>query len=343
MVKSLDESMTVLITGVAGFIGSHVAHILLDRDDDVVGIDNMNDYYDPSLKAARLSRLTSRKKFNFHHVDITDKTSLDQVFGTEKIDRVINLAAQVGVRYSLKNPQAYISTNIQGFTNILETCRHNAVKHLVYASSSSVYGSNTLMPFAVSHAVDHPISLYAATKKSNELMAHSYAHLYKLPVTGLRFFTVYGPWGRPDMATFLFTKKIIEGSPIDVFNNGNHARDFTYIDDIALGVVKSLDNIAKPNENWNSSNPDAATSHAPYRLFNIGNNKPVKLMDFINCIEIAAGKKAIKNFLPLQSGDVAKTYADVSALENAINYRADTDIQTGIHKFVEWYKDYYKV
>ena len=335
--------MTVLITGVAGFIGSHVAHILLDRGDDIVGIDNMNDYYDPSLKAARLSRLTSREKFNFHHADITDKTSLDQVFGTETIDRVINLAAQVGVRYSLKNPQAYISTNIQGFTNILETCRHNAVKHLVYASSSSVYGSNTLMPFAVSHAVDHPISLYAATKKSNELMAHSYAHLYKLPVTGLRFFTVYGPWGRPDMATFLFTKNIIEGTPIDVFNNGNHARDFTYIDDIALGVVKCLDNTAQPNANWDSNNPDVASSHAPYKLFNIGNNKPVKLVDFIECIETAVGKKAIKNFLPLQSGDVAMTYADVSALEKAINYRADTDIQTGIHKFVDWYKDYYRV
>ena len=335
--------MTVLITGVAGFIGSHVAHILLDRGDEVVGIDNMNDYYDPSLKAARLSRLTSREKFNFYHADITDKTSLDQVFGTETIDRVINLAAQVGVRYSLKNPQAYISTNIQGFTNILETCRHNAVKHLVYASSSSVYGSNTLMPFAVSHAVDHPISLYAATKKSNELMAHSYAHLYKLPVTGLRFFTVYGPWGRPDMATFLFTKNIIEGTPIDVFNNGNHARDFTYIDDIALGVVKCLDNTAQPNANWDSNNPDVASSHAPYKLFNIGNNKPVKLVDFIECIETAVGKKAIKNFLPLQSGDVAMTYADVSALEKAINYRADTDIQTGIHKFVDWYKDYYRV
>lgn len=333
--------MKILITGAAGFIGSHVAHILLDRGDEVVGVDNLNDYYDPTLKESRLERLTPKPGFTFHKVDIADKEALDKVFKDEKVDRVINLAAQAGVRYSLENPHAYIETNVKGFTNILESCRHHEIEHLVYASSSSVYGSNTRMPFSVSHSVDHPVSLYAATKKSNELMAHTYAHLFKLPVTGLRFFTVYGPWGRPDMALFLFTKKIIEGTPIDVFNNGNHARDFTYIDDIAAGVVKCLDNIAAPNPNWDSGDPDVATSNAPYRLFNIGNNKPVELMYFIECIEKAVGKKAQKNFLPLQLGDVPKTYADVSALEKTINYRADTDIAVGIQNFVEWYKGYY--
>ena len=335
--------MKVLITGAAGFIGSHVAHILLDRGDEVVGVDNMNHYYDPTLKVARLARLTPKAGFTFHEVDIAHKDALNDVFKTEKPDRVINLAAQAGVRYSLENPHAYIETNVQGFTNILESCRHNEIEHLVYASSSSVYGSNTRMPFSVSHSVDHPVSLYAATKKSNELMAHTYAHLFRLPVTGLRFFTVYGPWGRPDMALFLFSKKIIAGEPIDVFNNGNHARDFTYIDDIATGVVKCLDNVATPNPDWDSGSPDVATSNAPYRLFNIGNNEPVELMYFIECIENAVGKKAEKNFLPLQLGDVPKTYADVTALERTINYRAGTDIAVGIQRFVDWYKDYYKV
>ncbi len=335
--------MKILVTGVAGFIGSHVAHILLDRGDDVIGVDNLNDYYNPSLKTDRLSYLTPKAGFTFHKIDIADKDALDNVFKIEKIDRVINLAAQAGVRYSLENPHAYIEANIQGFMNVLESCRHNEIKHLVYASSSSVYGANTKMPFSVSHCVDHPVSLYAATKKSNELMAHTYAHLYRLPVTGLRFFTVYGPWGRPDMAPFLFTKKIIEGTPIDVFNNGNHARDFTYIDDIAIGVVKSLDNIAAPNPDWDSKTPDTATSSAPYRLFNIGNNKPEELMYFIECIENAVGKKAIKNFLPMQPGDIQATYADVTGLETAINYKASTNIDIGIQKFVDWYKGYYKV
>lgn len=335
--------MKILVTGVAGFIGSHVAHILLDRGDDVIGVDNLNDYYNPSLKTDRLSYLTPKAGFTFHKIDIAHKDALDNVFKIEKIDRVINLAAQAGVRYSLENPHAYIEANIQGFMNVLESCRHNEIKHLVYASSSSVYGANTKMPFSVSHCVDHPVSLYAATKKSNELMAHTYAHLYRLPVTGLRFFTVYGPWGRPDMAPFLFTKKIIEGTPIDVFNNGNHARDFTYIDDIAIGVVKSLDNIAAPNPDWDSKTPDTATSSAPYRLFNIGNNKPEELMYFIECIENAVGKKAIKNFLPMQPGDIQATYADVTGLETAINYKASTNIDIGIQKFVDWYKGYYKV
>jgi len=335
--------MKVLITGAAGFIGSHVARLLLDRGDDVVGIDNMSDYYDPGLKEARLSRLTARTGFTFHKVNIADKEAVQAVFKHNTIARVINLAAQAGVRYSLINPHAYIETNVQGFTNILEACRHNKIEHLVYASSSSVYGSNTRYPYSVSHSVDHPVSFYAATKKSNELMAHTYAHLFRLPVTGLRFFTVYGPWGRPDMAPFLFTKKIIAGQPIDIFNNGNHSRDFTYIDDIAKGVVKCLDHVAMPNPDWDSHNPDLATSSAPYRLFNIGNSKPVELMYFIECLEAEIGKKAKKNFLPLQPGDIPKTYADVSALEKTINYKADTDIVAGIKSFVGWYKDYYKV
>lgn len=335
--------MKVMITGAAGFIGSHVAHILLNRGDEVVGVDDLNDYYDPTLKEARLAQLKSKKGFQFYKVNIADKGSIDKIFENEKVDRVVNLAAQAGVRYSLENPHAYIEANIQGFTNILEGCRHNEIEHLVYASSSSVYGANTRMPFSVSHSVDHPVSLYAATKKSNELMAHTYAHLFRLPVTGLRFFTVYGPWGRPDMSLFLFTKKIIEGSPIDVFNNGNHARDFTYVDDIALGVVKCLDNVAEPDPDWDSNMPNTATSNAPYRVFNIGNNKPVELMYFIECIEKAVGKKAEKNFLPLQMGDVPMTYADVSALEKTINYRAHTEIEVGIQNFVSWYRDYFNV
>lgn len=335
--------MKVLVTGAAGFIGFHVSRLLLDRGDEVVGIDNVNDYYSPELKIDRLTQLTLKKNFTFYKIDIADQDQLNNVFKTEKITRVINLAAQAGVRYSLKNPHVYIRSNVQGFTNILECCRHHYIKHLVYASSSSVYGSNTRMPFSVSHSADHPVSLYAATKKSNELLAHTYAHLYKLPVTGLRFFTVYGPWGRPDMAPFIFTKKIIEGSPLDIFNHGKHARDFTYIDDIASGVIKCLDNVATPNPGWDSNNPDIGTSNAPYRLFNIGNSKPVELMDFIACIENAVGKKANKNFLPIQPGDVPVTYADMASLQKTINYRANTNIELGIQKFVKWYRDYYKI
>lgn len=335
--------MAILITGAAGFIGFHVAKTLLARGEIIIGVDNLNDYYDVSLKQARLNVLLSQDRFNFHKINIADKNGLDPIFDSENITRVIHLAAQPGVRFSLTNPNAYIESNIQGFMNILEACRHNNIEHLVYASSSSVYGSNARQPFSVSHSVDHPISLYAATKKSNELMAHSYAHLFKLPVTGLRFFTVYGPWGRPDMATFLFTKNIIEGTPIDIFNNGQHARDFTYIDDITAGIIKCLDNVAAPSPNWDAENPDLASSNAPYRLFNIGNNHPVQLMDFIACIEKEVGKKAIKNFKPLQKGDVLTTYADVSGLEQTINYRADTDIQTGIKSFVSWYRKFYKV
>ena len=335
--------MTILITGAAGFIGFHVAKTLLTRGEHIVAVDNLNDYYDVSLKQARLNVLLSQPHFNFHKVNIACKNSLDPIFDSENITRVIHLAAQPGVRFSLTNPNAYIESNIQGFMNILEACRHNKVEHLVYASSSSIYGSNTRQPFSVTHPVDHPISLYAATKKSNELMAHSYAHLFKLPVTGIRFFTVYGPWGRPDMASFLFTKKIIEGTPIDIFNNGQHARDFTYIDDITAGVIKCLHNVAAPNPNWDAENPDPASSNAPYRLFNIGSNHPVQLMDFIACIEKEVGKEAIKNFKPLQKGDVLTTYADVSDLEQTFNYRAKTDIQMGIKNFVRWYRDYYKV
>ncbi len=335
--------MKVLVTGAAGFIGFHVSRLLLDRGDEVVGIDNVNDYYSPKLKTDRLSKLTLKKNFAFYKIDIADQDQLNNIFNTENITHVINLAAQAGVRYSLQNPHVYIRTNVQGFTNVLECCRHHDIKHLVYASSSSVYGSNTSMPFSVSHSVDHPVSLYAATKKSNELLAHTYAHLYKLPVTGLRFFTVYGPWGRPDMAPFIFTKKIVEGSPIDIFNHGKHARDFTYIDDITNGVIKCLDNVAAPNPDWDSNNPDIGTSNAPYRLFNIGNCKPVELMDFIACIENAVGKKANKNFLPIQPGDVPVTYADVTSLQKTISYRADTNIELGIQKFVKWYRDYYNL
>ena len=335
--------MKVLVTGASGFIGFHVAKLLLDRGEEVVSIDNMNDYYDIGLKSARLSQLIPRENFTFHKINMADKDALEKVFKAENIDRVINLAAQAGVRYSLENPHVYIESNIQGFINILESCTRHYVKHLVYASSSSVYGSNTRIPFSVSHSVDHPVSLYAATKKSNELLAHSYSHLFSLPVTGLRFFTVYGPWGRPDMAPFIFTKKILEGSPIDIFNHGKHSRDFTYIDDIASGVIKCLDNVATPNPDWDSNNPDIATSNAPYRLFNIGNNQPVELMDFIACIENAVGKKAEKNYLPLQLGDVPITYADISSLQTTINYKTNTSIEIGVEKFVKWYRDYYKI
>lgn len=335
--------MKVLLTGAAGFIGFHVARALLDRGDEVIGLDNLNDYYDVTLKQARLAELTNSKQFTFVRANLEDNAIMAGVFQSFKPQRVINLAAQAGVRYSIENPRAYIDSNIVGFLNILEGCRHHDVEHLVYASSSSVYGSNTTMPFSVHHTVDHPLSLYAATKKSNELMAHTYAHLYSLPMTGLRFFTVYGPWGRPDMSMFLFTKKIIDGTPIDVFNNGKHRRDFTYIDDIVEGVVRTLDTVPGPDPDWNSDNPDPGSSRAPYRLYNIGNNEPVELMYFIECIEKAVGKTAEKNFLPLQPGDVPATYADVDALTKAVGFKPSTSIEDGVAKFVAWYRDYYRI
>lgn len=335
--------MKVLITGAAGFIGSTLAHRLLDRGDEVVGFDNMNDYYDVTLKEARLARLRDRNGFSFVQKSLEDREALEAVFKQEQPQRVVNLAAQAGVRYSLVNPHAYIDANIVGFTNILEGCRHNGVEHLVYASSSSVYGANTSMPFSVHDNVDHPVSLYAASKKANELMAHTYSHLFNLPTTGLRFFTVYGPWGRPDMALFLFTKAILEGKPIDVFNYGNHRRDFTYIDDIVEGVIRTLDNVAAPNPEWTGDSPDSATSKAPYRLYNIGSNSPVELMRYIEVLENCLGKKAEKNLLPLQPGDVPDTYADVDALVADVGYRPTTTVETGIARFVEWYRDFYKV
>src|SRR5512138_518175 len=303
--------MKFLVTGAAGFIGFHTALILLERGDEVVGLDNLNDYYDVTLKEARLALLKQRKNFRFVKLELADRPAMQQLFAAEKFQRVIHLAAQAGVRYSLQNPLAYIDSNVVGFANVLEGCRHNGVEHLVYASTSSVYGANTKMPFSVHQGVDHPLSFYAATKKANELMAHSYAHLFRLPVTGLRFFTVYGPWGRPDMSLFLFTKNILAGQPIDVFNFGHHARDFTYIDDIVEGVVRTLDKVAAPNAQWSGDSPDPATSLAPYRVYNIGNNQPVELTYFIECIEKALGKKAIKNLIPMQPGDVEKTYANV--------------------------------
>jgi UDP-glucuronate 4-epimerase len=334
--------MKFLVTGAAGFIGFHTSQYLLNRSDTVIGIDNLNDYYDPSLKEARLSQLKDNDKFTFHKIDIIDKAAVDNVFETESPDYIIHLAAQAGVRYSLENPYAYIDSNITGFMNILEACRHFPVKHLTFASSSSVYGANTLMPFSVNHNVDHPLSLYAATKKSNELMAHTYSYLYNIPVSGLRFFTVYGPWGRPDMALFIFTKKIINGESIDVFNNGKHKRDFTYIDDIVEGVVRVTDNVATINPDWNSETPDPATSKAPYRLYNIGNNKPVELMYFIEQIEKNLNKKADKNYMDLQPGDVPETYANVDALMDAVGYSPSTSIESGIENFIKWYKEYYK-
>jgi len=333
--------MKILVTGAAGFIGFHTARALLDRGDHVVGLDNLNDYYDVTLKQARLAQLEGRNGFNFAKIDLSDRSAMEDLFAREKFDRVIHLAAQAGVRYSIENPHAYVNSNLTGFMNILEGCRHSNVQHLVYASSSSVYGANTAKPFSIHQNVDHPLSLYAATKKSNELMAHTYAHLYGLPVTGLRFFTVYGPWGRPDMALFLFTKKILAGEPIDVFNNGEHSRDFTYIDDIVEGVVRSVDRVAAPNEDWSGDAPDPGTSAAPYRLYNIGNNNPVQLMDYIACLEKALGKKATKNFLPMQPGDVPETYADIDDLARDIGYQPATRIEDGIAKFIEWYREHY--
>ena len=335
--------MKVLITGAAGFIGNALALRLLDRGDEVVGIDNLNDYYDPTLKEARLARTDAYDSFVNERIDLEDRDAIAAVFTKHKPDRVVNLAAQAGVRYSLENPNSYIDTNVVGFMNILEGCRYNDVEHLVYASSSSVYGSNTKMPFSVHDNVDHPVSIYAATKKANELMAHTYSHLYRLPTTGLRFFTVYGPWGRPDMALFLFTRKILAGEPIDVFNYGKHRRDFTYIDDIVEGVIRTLDRIPEPNPDWTGDAPDSASSTAPYRLYNIGNNEPVELMHYIEVLEDCLGKKAEKNMLPLQPGDVPDTYADVNDLIDDTGYKPDMSVETGVANFVAWYKDYYKL
>jgi UDP-glucuronate 4-epimerase len=335
--------MKILLTGAAGFIGMTTCLRLLARGDEVVGLDNLNNYYEVSLKENRLKRLTSHPNFRFVKMDVADRMGMEHLFATEKFDRVIHLAAQAGVRYSLENPHAYIESNIVGFTNILEGCRHHKVQHLAYASSSSVYGGNTDMPFSEHQSVDHPVSLYAATKKANELMAHTYSHLYGLPTTGLRFFTVYGPWGRPDMALFLFTKAILEGQPIKVFNHGNMLRDFTFVDDIVEGVIRVIDRTAEPNPNYSSKTPDPATSNAPYRVFNIGNHNPVKLMDFITAIEDALGMKAEKILMPLQDGDVPQTYADVEALKDWVGFVPATSIQTGIGRFVEWYRGYYGV
>ncbi len=332
----------ILITGAAGFIGFHLAKRLLERGEPVFGIDNINDYYDTHLKLSRLEMLEVFPNFSFRKLSLEDKEELDRLFEDTGFEYVVNLAAQAGVRYSLENPYAYLSSNVRGFLNILEACRHSGVKHLIYASSSSVYGKNTKMPFSVHHNVDHPVSLYAATKKSNELMAHTYSHLFQLPTTGLRFFTVYGPWGRPDMALFLFTRAILEGKPIDVFNHGEMLRDFTYIDDIVSGMEKLLPVIPSANENWDSQCPDPATSTAPYNIYNIGNNNPVKLMDFIEAIEEATGKKAIKNLLPIQPGDVPATFADVDDLKNAVGFKPDTPILEGVKQFVDWYLKYYK-
>lgn len=333
----------IIVTGAAGFIGFHLSRRLLKEDWHVIGLDNVNDYYDVNLKNARLNMLLQSSNFKFNKVSLEDQNSISEIFSNENPTYVVNLAAQAGVRYSLTHPHAYTSSNIEGFLNILEGCRHNDVKHVIYASSSSVYGANKNMPFSVGNNVDHPVSLYAATKKANELMAHTYSHLYNIPTTGLRFFTVYGPWGRPDMALFLFTKKILEGKPIDVFNYGKHKRDFTYIDDIIEGVVRVLDKIPEPNPKWNGVTPDSATSYAPYKLYNIGNNKPVNLMDYIELIEKKLGMTAEKNFLPLQQGDVPDTYADVDDLVRDVGFRPSTPINIGIEKFIDWYRSYYKV
>jgi UDP-glucuronate 4-epimerase len=333
--------MRILVTGTAGFIGNALAIKLLERGDEVIGVDNLNDYYDVRLKQARLARIAGHPKFTELRVSLEDRPAMERAFAEHRPQRVVNLAAQAGVRYSIECPAVYVDSNVVGFLNILEGCRHHGVEHLVYASSSSVYGANTKMPFSVHHNVDHPMSLYAATKKANELMAHTYSSLYNLPTTGLRFFTVYGPWGRPDMALFKFTKNILEGRPIDVYNHGNHRRDFTYIDDIVAGVIRTLDKIPSPNPEWSGDEPDSATSYAPYRLYNIGNNQPVELMHYIEVLEGCLGKKAIKNFLPMQKGDVPATYADIDALMRDVGFRPNTPIETGIANFVAWYREYY--
>ncbi len=335
--------MKILVTGAAGFIGMHVAQRLLDRDHEIVGIDNLNDYYDPNLKLARLARLQPHARFAFQRIDVGESQAVSTLFATERFDRVAHLAAQAGVRYSLKNPQTYIDSNVTGFLNILEACRHHGCEHLVYASTSSVYGANRKLPFSVHDNTDHPVSLYAATKKANELMAHTYSHLFALPVTGLRFFTVYGPWGRPDMSAALFTRAILEGKPIDVFNRGEMERDFTYIDDIAEGVVRCLDVIPQADDSVDMLRPDPATSYAPYRLYNIGNNRPVQLGIFIQTLEAALGKTAIKNLLPMQPGDVPATYADIEELRDATGFTPSTPLEEGLRRYVAWYRDYYEM
>lgn len=335
--------MRILVTGAAGFIGSTLSHRLLARGDEVLGYDNLNGYYDPTLKQARLARLTPQDGFSFVRASLEDRPALEEAFAAFKPGRVVNLAAQAGVRYSLTNPYAYIDSNIVGFVNVLEACRHGGVEHLVYASSSSVYGANRKLPFSVQDAVDHPVSLYAATKKANELMAHTYSHLYGLPTTGLRFFTVYGPWGRPDMALFVFTRNILAGEPIEVFNHGNHTRDFTYVDDIVEGVIRTLDRVPGPDPDYDPMQPTAASSAAPYRVYNIGNNKPVKLADYISVIEKCLGRTAGKILLPLQPGDVPDTYADVEELSRDTGYHPTTSVEEGVSRFVDWYRGYYGV
>jgi UDP-glucuronate 4-epimerase len=335
--------MKILITGAAGFIGFHLSKKLLDDSYQIIGIDNLNDYYDPNLKQSRLEILGKYNNFNFHKVDLIDKAAVNNIFETYQPTHVINLAAQAGVRYSIENPYAYVDSNLTGFMNILEACRNYPVEHLLYASSSSVYGGNKVAPFSTNHNVDHPVSLYAATKKSNELMAHTYSHLYGIPTTGLRFFTVYGPYGRPDMAYFSFTKDILAGKPIKVFNHGKMERDFTYVDDIVEGIVKLIDKAPAPNKDWDESKDDLSTSFAPYKIYNIGNNNPVQLMRFINALESAIGKEAEKVYMDMQPGDVLRTYADVSDLERDINFKPSTSIEDGLKKFVDWYKEYYNV
>ncbi len=332
--------MKVLVTGSAGFIGYHTSKLLLSRGDEVVGLDNLNDYYDPALKQARLEQLRHFENFRFAHVDITERPVLERLFQEVRPQRVVHLAAQAGVRYSIQNPHAYIQSNVVGFMNMLESCR-SGIEHLVYASTSSVYGANTKLPFDESQCVEHPLTLYAATKKANELMAHSYSSLYGLPTTGLRFFTVYGPWGRPDMALFLFTQKILAGEPIDVFNQGKHQRDFTYVDDIARGVAAALDHIARPNPDWDSTDPAPASSNVPYRVYNIGNQLPVTLERYIEVLEQCLGRTAVKRFMPKQPGDLQDTWADVEALEMDVGYRPQTSLEEGVKRFVEWYLGYY--
>jgi UDP-glucuronate 4-epimerase len=333
--------LKILVTGAAGFIGFHTAQRLLARGYEVVGLDNLNDYYDVSLKKARLAQLQEQASFRFEQLDLVDREAMTRLFARERFARVVHLAAQAGVRYSLEAPHAYIDSNVTGTLNVLEGCRHNAVEHLVYASTSSVYGANTKMPFSVHDIADHPVSLYAATKRSTELMAHTYSWLFKIPTTGLRFFTVYGPWGRPDMALFVFTRNILEGKPIDVFNNGHHKRDFTFVDDIAEGVVRASERIAQPDPNWSSDAPDPSSSSAPFRVYNIGNNEPVQLMRYIEVIEACLGRKAVKNFLPMQPGDVPETFADIDDLVRDVGYRPATSIEEGVRRFVEWFCDYY--
>jgi len=339
----MNDNLKILVTGAAGFIGSAVCEKLLERGNNVIGIDNLNDYYDPNIKKARLAKISKNLNYQHHLLDISNKKTLDDLFRKYKPRKVVNLAAQAGVRYSIENPLAYINSNIVGFANILENCRHHNIEHLVYASTSSVYGANTKMPFSEHDSVNHPLSVYAASKKSNELMAHTYSYLYKLPTTGLRFFTVYGPWGRPDMALFKFTQAIIEGKVMDVFNHGNHSRDFTYIDDIVEGVIATLDNPPIGNSNWDSDKPDPATSKAPWCIYNIGNSKPIQLMDYIDALEKTLEKKAIINFLPLQAGDVPNTYADTVNLNKNFNYKPSTSVFEGVSNFVKWYKDYFKI